>query len=169
MEDTVIVSYARTALCKSFRGSFNATHGAVLGAHAVREAIRRAGIEAAEVEDVILGCGFPEGATGLNIGRQVALAAGCPDSVPGLTLNRFCASGLQAIAMAAQRIQAGEAEVFVAGGVESISAVQPAMNAAMLEDEGLKRTRPAIYWPMLQTASLVLLSITFMRVITGTR
>jgi acetyl-CoA C-acetyltransferase len=155
MQEAVIVSYARTAFTKSFRGAFNLTHGVPLASRVVAAAIERAGIEAGVVEDVILGCGFPEGATGLNIGRQTALAAGCPVSVPGFTVNRFCASGLQAIALAAQRIASGEGEVFVAGGVESISCVQPHTNTAMLEAEEIKRCYPGVYWPMLQTAEEV--------------
>ena len=124
MSKAVIVSTARTPLGKSWKGSFNMTHGATLGGHAVAHAIARAGIEAAEVDDVIMGCANPEGATGSNIARQIALRAGCPITVSGVTVNRFCSSGLQTIAMAAQRIIAGEADVYVAGGVESISCVQ---------------------------------------------
>src|ERR1700761_3695571 len=119
-EEAVIVSYARTALAKAFRGAFNATHGTTLAGAAIRAAIDRAGLEGDAVEDVILGCGFPEGATGLNIARQAALAAHLPHKVPGFTVNRFCASGLESVAIAAQRIRAGEADIIVAGGVESI-------------------------------------------------
>ncbi|MDD2545101.1 MAG: acetyl-CoA C-acyltransferase [Burkholderiaceae bacterium] len=155
MTHAVIVSTARTPLAKSWKGSFNMTHGATLGGHAVRHALVRAGIEAAEVEDVILGCGFPEGATGLNIAHQAAVLGGCPVSVPGLTVNRFCSSGLQAIALAAQRIIAGEGEVYVAGGVESISCVAHEMNLHMLQDPQLQQLRPAMYWPMLRTAEQV--------------
>src|SRR5204862_7747229 len=115
---------ARTSLAKSWKGSFNMTHGATLGGLAVHHAIARAGIDAAEVDDVIMGCANPEGATGFNIARQIALRAGCPVTVSGMTVNRFCSSGLQTIALAAQRIAAGEGEVYVAGGVESISCVQ---------------------------------------------
>ncbi|MDI3292315.1 acetyl-CoA C-acyltransferase [Janthinobacterium tructae] len=153
MTQAVIVSTARTPLTKSWKGSFNMTHGATLGGHAVRHAIERAGIAASEVEDVIMGCAFPEGPTGLNIARQSALAGGCPLEVPGLTVNRFCSSGLQAIALAAQRIIAGEGNVYVAGGVESISCVQ--MNTAMLNDPELARAKPAMYWGMLETAEQV--------------
>ena len=155
MTDAVIVSTARTALAKSWRGSFNMTHGATLGGHVVKAVIARAGIEAGEVEDVIMGCANPEGATGWNIARQIALAAGCPVSVSGITVNRFCSSGLQAIALAAQRIIAGEGEVYAAGGVESISCVQSEMNTHMFEDVWLKQHKPEIYWPMLQTAETV--------------
>ena len=123
MTDAVIVSTARTGLAKSWRGAFNMTHGATLGGHVVRHAIERAKLDPGEVDDVLMGCAFPEGATGSNIARQIALRAGCPVSVPGMTINRFCSSGLQTIAMAAQRVMAGEGEVFVAGGVESISCV----------------------------------------------
>ena len=155
MTDAVIVSTARTALAKSWRGSFNMTHGATLGGHVVRAAIARAGIEAGEVEDVLMGCANPEGATGWNIARQIALAAGCPVTVSGMTINRFCSSGLQTIALAAQRIIAGEGAIYAAGGVESISCVQNEMNMHMFEDVSLKKQKPEIYWPMLQTAETV--------------
>ena len=155
MREAVIVSTARTGLAKSWRGALNMTHGATMGGHVVRAAIERAGIEAAEVEDVLMGCANPEGATGANIARQIALAAGCPVTVSGVTVNRFCSSGLQTIAMAAQRIMAGEADVFVAGGVESISCVQNEMNTHMLVDSRLERKKPEIYWNMLQTAEQV--------------
>ena len=155
MSHALIVSTARTPLAKSWKGSFNLTHGATLGGHAVRHAIARAGIDPAAVEDVIMGCANPEGATGMNIARQIALAAGCPVSTSGLTVNRFCSSGLQTIALAAQRIIAGEGEVYVAGGVESISCVQQEMNQHMLIDPALKQAKPAIYWSMLQTAEQV--------------
>ena len=155
MTSAVIVSTARTPLAKSWKGAFNLTHGATLGGHAVHHAIARAGIDAAEVEDVIMGCASPEGATGANIARQIALVSGCPVTVSGMTLNRFCSSGLQAIALASQRIIAGEADVFVAGGVESISCVQQEMNTHMLEDPWLAANKPQIYWNMLQTAEQV--------------
>ncbi|EYC51350.1 acetyl-CoA acetyltransferase [Hylemonella gracilis str. Niagara R] len=155
MSKAVIVSTARTPLAKSWRGSFNMTHGATLGGHAVQHAIARAGIEGAEVEDVLMGCATPEGATGSNIARQIALAAGLPVSVSGVTVNRFCSSGLQTIAMAAQRIIAGEGDVYVAGGVESISCVQNEANVHMLHDPVLKAKKPEIYWNMLQTAEQV--------------
>ncbi|OYX59464.1 MAG: acetyl-CoA acetyltransferase [Comamonadaceae bacterium 32-67-11] len=155
MSHALIVSTARTPLAKSWKGSFNLTHGATLGGHAVRHAIARAGIDPAAVEDVIMGCANPEGATGMNIARQIALAAGCPVSTSGLTVNRFCSSGLQTIALAAQRIIAGEGEVYVAGGVESISCVQQEMNQHMLIDPALQQAKPAIYWSMLQTAEQV--------------
>ncbi|MCW5236562.1 acetyl-CoA C-acyltransferase [Verminephrobacter eiseniae] len=155
MTRAVIVSTARTPLTKSWKGSFNMTHGATLGGHAVQHAVARAGIDAAEVEDVIMGCANPEGATGSNIARQCALRAGLPITTAGMTVNRFCSSGLQTIALAAQRIISGEAEVFVAGGVESISCVQQEMNQHMLRDPALTRQKPEIYWSMLQTAEQV--------------
>ena len=155
MTNAVIVSTARTPLAKSWKGSFNMTHGATLGGHAVEHAISRAGIEAAEVEDVIMGCANPEGATGFNIARQIALRAGCPITVSGMTVNRFCSSGLQTIALASQRVIAGEGDIFVAGGVESISCVQQEMNTHMLADSWLVKNKPEIYWNMLQTAEQV--------------
>ncbi len=155
MTNAVIVSTARTPLAKSWKGAFNMTHGATLGAHAVQHAVARAGIDAAEVEDVIMGCATPEGATGANIARQIALKAGLPISVSGMTVNRFCSSGLQTIALAAQRIIAGEGQVYVAGGVESISCVQQEMNTHMIQDLALAKQKPEIYWNMLQTAEQV--------------
>ncbi|HEY0884236.1 MAG TPA: acetyl-CoA C-acyltransferase [Ramlibacter sp.] len=155
MTNALIVSTARTPLTKSWKGAFNMTHGATLGGHAVKHAIQRAGIDAAQVEDVIMGCANPEGATGMNIARQVALRAGLPVTVSGMTVNRFCSSGLQTIALASQRVIAGEGEVFVAGGVESISCVQQEMNMHMLRDPALMEIKPEIYWTMLQTAEQV--------------
>ena len=155
MKEAVIVSTARTGLAKSWKGALNLTHGATVGGHVVRHAVERAGIDPGEVEDVVMGCATPEGATGSNIARQIALRGGLPSSVPGATVNRFCASGLQAIAQTAQRIVAGEGEVFVAGGVECISTVQSTINQHMLEDTWMKRHIPAIYMPMLQTAENV--------------
>jgi acetyl-CoA C-acetyltransferase len=155
MADAVIVSTARTPLCKSWRGALNLTHGAKMGGHVVHAALERAKLDPGEVEDVIIGCANPEGATGWNIARQIALRAGLPISVPGMTVNRFCSSGLQTIALAAQRILAGEGEIFVAGGVESISLVQNEMNKHHFQDEWLHRHKPETYWPMLQTAEYV--------------
>ncbi len=155
MSQAVIVSTARTPLAKSWKGAFNMTHGATLGGHAVKAAIERAGIEPGEVDDVLMGCANPEGATGANIARQIALRAGLPITTSGVTVNRFCSSGLQTIAMAAQRIIAGEADIFVAGGVESISCVQQEMNRHMLADTWLAEHKPTIYWNMLQTAEQV--------------
>jgi acetyl-CoA C-acetyltransferase len=155
MTRAVIVSTARTPLCKSWKGAFNMTHGATLGGHAVQAAVQRAGIDGAEVEDVIMGCANPEGATGANIARQIALRAGLPITTSGMTVNRFCSSGLQTIALASQRIIAGEGDVYVAGGVESISCVQQEMNQHMLADAWLAKNKPTIYWNMLQTAEQV--------------
>ena len=155
MTEAVIVSTARTPLCKSWRGALNMTHGAKMGAHVVKAVVDRAGIELGEVEDVIMGCANPEGATGGNIARQIAVRAGMPVTVSGMTVNRFCSSGLQTVALASQRVIAGEADVFVAGGVESISLVQNESNKYMAEDEWLHRHKPEIYWPMLATAENV--------------
>ena len=155
MLDAVIVSTARTALAKSWKGAFNMTHGAALGGHVLAAAIARAGLAPDEVEDVIIGCANPEGATGGNIARQIALRGGCPVSTAGMTVNRFCSSGLQTIALAAQRILAGEGDIYAAGGVESISCVQQEMNRHMLFDPWLKESKPALYWPMLRTAETV--------------
>jgi len=154
--DAVIVSTARTPLAKSWRGSFNLTHGATLGAHVVKAAMERAAIDPASVEDVLMGCANPEGATGFNIARQIALRAGCPVTTSGMTVNRYCSSGLQTIALAAQRIIAGEGEVYVAGGVESISCVQNEhLNTFMAKESWLEAHKPEIYWTMLQTAETV--------------
>ena len=155
MNEAVIVSTARTGLAKSWKGAFNMTHGATLGGHVLAAAIERARIEAEEVEDVLVGCAFPEGATGGNIARQVALRGGCPVTTAGMTVNRFCSSGLQAIALAAQRIIAGEGDIYAAGGVESISCVQNEMNTHMYRDVWLQQHKPEVYWPMLQTAETV--------------
>lgn len=155
MTEAVIVSTARTALAKSWKGAFNMTHGASLGGHAVQAAVQRAGIDPAEVEDVMMGCATPEGATGANIARQIALQAGLPITAAGVTINRFCSSGLQAIAMAAQRVIVDQVPVLVAGGVESISCVQQNMNQHMLRDPELMKNKPEIYWNMLQTAEQV--------------
>src|SRR3954470_3321421 len=155
MPDAVIASIARTPLGKSWRGAFNITHGATLGGHALTHAMARAGVEPAEIEDVIMGCANPEGATGRNVARQIALRAGCPVTTSGMTVNRFCSSGLQTIAMAAQRVLSGEGEVYAAGGVESISCVQNEMNTHMLSEDWIAEHKPELYWPMLQTAEYV--------------
>lgn len=155
MTKAVIVSTARTPLTKSWKGAFNMTHGATLGGHAVREAVKRAGVAPDAIEDVLMGCANPEGATGANIARQIALMADLPITVSGATVNRFCSSGLQTIAMASQRVIAGEGDVYVAGGVESISCVQQEMNQHMLRDLALDKKKPEIYWSMLQTAEQV--------------
>jgi acetyl-CoA C-acetyltransferase len=155
MTDAVIVSTARTGLAKSWKGAFNMTHGATLGAHSVKHAVARARLDPAEVEDVLIGCATPEGTTGANVARQIALVAGLPVTVPGATVNRFCSSGLQTIAMAAQRIIAGEGDIYVAGGVETIGCTQGEMNRHMLADPSLLAWKPEIYWGMLQTAEQV--------------
>lgn len=155
MSKAVIVSTARTPLTKSWKGAFNMTHGATLGGHAVRHAVQRAGIDPGAIEDVLMGCANPEGATGANIARQIALMADLPITVSGATVNRFCSSGLQTIAMVSQRVIAGEGDVYVAGGVESISCVQQEMNQHMLRDLDLDKKKPEIYWSMLQTAEQV--------------
>jgi acetyl-CoA C-acetyltransferase len=155
MTEAVIVSTARTPLCKSWRGALNMTHGAKMGGHVVHAALERAGLEPQEVEDVIMGCATPEGATGGNIARQIAIRAGLPVTVSGMTVNRFCSSGLQTVAIASQRVLAGEGSVYIAGGVESISMVQNEMNKHHHQDEWLHRHKPEVYWPMLQTAEYV--------------
>ncbi len=155
MPDAVIVSTARTPIGRAFRGAFNDTHGATLGGHAVAEAVKRAKVDPSEVADVLMGCAMPEGATGGNIARQIAVRAGLPVSVPGATVNRFCSSGLQTIAMAAQRIRSDDAGIIVAGGLESISLVQVKQNVLGAEDKWVKEHVPAIYWPMIQTADTV--------------
>ena len=155
MTDAVIVSTARTPLCKSWRGALNMTHGATMGGHVVKHALERAKLEPAEVYDVIMGCANPEGATGANIARQIALRAGLPVTVSGMTVNRFCSSGLQTVALASQRIMQGEADIMIAGGVESISCVQNEANKHMIHEDWLKKNKPEIYWTMLQTAEMV--------------
>ena len=155
MTDAVIVSTARTGLAKSWKGAFNMTHGATLGGHVLNAAIERAKIDAGEIEDVIMGCATPEGASGSNIARQIALRAGCPVTTAGMTINRFCSSGLQTIATAAQRIIAGEGDIYAAGGVESISCVQNEANKHMIAEAWLSKNKPEVYWPMLQTAETV--------------
>lgn len=155
MTSAVIVSTARTPLTKSWKGAFNMTYGPTLGAHAVSHAVQRAGIEGAAVEDVIMGMAMPEGTTGGNVARLIAIRAGLPVTTSGLTINRFCSSGLQSIALAAQRIIAGENEVLVAGGLESISCVQQEANRHMAEDPELVAMKPEIYRNMLQTAEQV--------------
>jgi acetyl-CoA C-acetyltransferase len=151
-DDAVIVSTARTGLGKSWKGAFNMTYGATLGAHAVAHAVARARLEPAEVEDVIMGSAFGEGTTGGNIARAIALRAGLPVSTAGLSINRFCSSGLQSIAIAAQRIMTEGTSVIAAGGLESISCVQNDVNTRMLTDPWILEHKPALYWPMLQTA-----------------
>jgi acetyl-CoA C-acetyltransferase len=155
VNDAVIVSTARTGLAKSWKGAFNMTYGATLGAHAVRAAVERAGVDPAEVEDVIMGGSLSEGTTGGNVARAIALRAGLPVTAAGVTINRFCSSGLQAIAMAAQRVMVDHVPVMVAGGVESISCVQNETNRHMRQDPWLVEHKPEIYWSMLQTAETV--------------
>ncbi len=155
MTDAVIVSTARTPLGKSWRGSFNMTHGATLAGHAIEHAVKRAGIDPAEVEDVIMGCALQQGATGLNIARYAALRAGLPVTAGGTTIDRQCASGLQAIAVAAQRVIIDKVPVMVAGGVESISCVQANVNMTYIQDEWMAENRPAFFMSMLDTAEIV--------------
>jgi acetyl-CoA C-acetyltransferase len=156
MADAVIVSTARTPIGKAYRGAFNNTHGATLGGHVIAEAVKRAGLEPGEVEDVIMGCALPEGATGQNIARQAALRAGLPVTTSGVTVNRFCSSGMQAIAMAAQRVIVDKVPIMVAGGLESISLVQNEnFNAHRLHDEWLDEYKPDVYMPMILTAETV--------------
>jgi acetyl-CoA C-acetyltransferase len=155
MPEAAIVSVARTPIGRAFRGAFNQTHGATMAGHVIEHAVKRAGIDPAEVEDVVLGSGLPEGATGHNIGRVAALRAGLPLRVPGTTINRYCASGLQAISTAAGRVIADGANVVVAGGVESISLVQNGMNTHDFTEEWILRHEPDLYMPMLQTADAV--------------
>ena len=155
MTDAVIVSTARTGLAKSWKGAFNMTYGATLGGHAVRAAVDRAGVDPAEIEDVFMGGSLSEGTTGGNVARQIALRAGLPVTTAGATINRFCSSGLQAIAMAAHRVIVDQVPVMVAGGVESISCVQNETNRHMRVDPWLQEHKPEIYWPMLQTAEQV--------------
>jgi acetyl-CoA C-acetyltransferase len=155
MPDAVIVSTARTPIGRAVRGAFNLTHGAALAGHVIRHAVERARLEPDAVEDVVMGCGFPEGATGGNIARQAALRAGIPVTAAAMTINRFCSSGLQAISIAAQRIIVDGVPVAVAGGVESISLVQGTVNQNFAEDEWLKAHKPDIYMTMIETADIV--------------
>ncbi|HET7787416.1 MAG TPA: acetyl-CoA C-acyltransferase [Myxococcales bacterium] len=155
MTTAVIVSTARTGLAKSWRGALNMTHGATLGGHVVKAAVERAKIDPAEVEDVIMGCALPEGTTGGNVARQIALRAGLPVTTSGTTVNRFCSSGLQAIAIAAQRVIVDRVPVMVAGGLESISCVQQELNHHMFQDPWLVEHKPAVYMSMLETAENV--------------
>ena len=155
MPDAVIVSTARTPLCKSWRGALNMTHGATMGGHVLRHAIERAGVDPGDIDDVIMGCGNPEGATGRNIARQIAIRAGCPVTTSGMTVNRFCSSGLQTIAIAAQRVMTGEGDIYAAGGVESISLVQNEMNTHRWNEDWILECKSELYWPMLKTAEYV--------------
>ena len=156
MPEAVIVSTARTPIGKAYRGFLNDTHGSDLGAHAVKHAVARAGVDPAEIEDVIMGSGNPEGATGSNIARQIALRAELPVSVSGVTVNRFCSSGLNTVALAANHVMAGQGDVFVAGGLESISLTQNEhANKYRLRGEWLMEHKPDIYMSMLETAEVV--------------
>src|SRR5262245_13637927 len=155
MREAVIVSTARTGLAKSYRGGFNNTHGAAMAGHAVKHAIERAKIDPGEVEDVIMGCGLPEGATGQNVGRLAAIWAGCPVTTSGTTINRFCSSGLQAIAVAAGRVINEGVPIAVGAGVESISLVQGSLNVNRITEEKLMQTYPALWMPMIDTADIV--------------
>lgn len=156
LREAVIVSTARTPIGKAYRGAFNDTHGAVLGGHVIKHAIERAHLNPEDIADIVIGCGRPEGATGANIARQAALMSGLPVTVPGITVSRMCSSGLQAIAIAAQRILADEADIFVAGGLESISLVQNAhSNVFRFRSDDLQAICPDIYMPMIETAEIV--------------
>ena len=156
MREAVIVSTARTPIGKAYRGAFNNTHGAVLGAHAIKHAIEKANIDPAEVEDVIMGCGNPEGATGVNIARQSAIRAGLPVTTAGVTVNRFCSSGMQTIAMAAQRVIVDNVPVAIGGGLESISLVQnDHANKHNIHEDWILNNKPELYMSMLETAEVV--------------
>ena len=155
MTEAVIVATARTPLAKSFRGAFNNTHSLVLGAHVVGNAVERAGIDKGEVEDLVLGATFHEGPQGKNMARLCALRAGLPDTVAGLSINRFCSSGLQAIAIAAQRIMVDKVPVMVAGGLDSISLIQNDVNKHLAVEPWLGEHRPDVYLPMIETADIV--------------
>ena len=156
MIDAVIVSTARTGLAKSWKGAFNMTYGATLGGHAVQHAVARSGLDPAEIEDCIMGGTFGEGTTGGNLARAIALRAGLPVTTGGRTINRFCSSGLQSIALAAQRVMTEGCPAIVAGGVESISCVQNEANKHMRVDPWLMEHKPELYWNMLQTAEQVI-------------
>jgi acetyl-CoA C-acetyltransferase len=155
MHDVAIVSVARTPIGKAFRGALNLTHGGTMGGHVVRHAVARAGVDPAEIDDVLMGCAFPEGANGFNIGRISALAGGLPDKVSGMTVNRYCSSGLQSMAIAAHAIQAGAMRVAVAGGTESVSCVREHTNKHLREEPWLAAHAPQVYMPMLETAEVV--------------
>ena len=155
MREAVIVSTARTPIGRAFRGAFNDTHGAVLAGHAIEHAVQRSGLDPAEIEDITMGCGLPEGATGNNVARTSAIRAGLPESSSAVTVNRFCASGLQAVAMAAQRIVVDQVPAALAGGVESISLVQNVLNQERFQEPGLMESKPALWMSMLETAEVV--------------
>jgi acetyl-CoA C-acetyltransferase len=153
--DVAVVSYARTGIARAVRGALNQTHGIAMLSHVLQHAVQRAGVDKGEVEDVIVGCGLPEGATGHNVARTSALFAGFPVHVPGITVHRYCGSGVNAISFAANRIATGEADVLVAGGVESISLTQSNLNLKHFFYEPLQQRMPAVWWSMNQTADHV--------------
>jgi len=155
MDEAVIVSTARTPIGKAHRGSLNRMHGADLAAHVIKAAMRKISLDPAEVEDVVMGCGYPEGATGGNVARHASLIAGCPVTGAGVTVSRFCASGLQAIADAARRIMFDKTPVMLAGGVETVSMVQPHVRYDLVVNTWLKNNLPQIYMKMIETADLV--------------
>ncbi len=155
MNEAVIVSTARTPIGKAFRGAFNKTHGATLTGHVIKHAVERAGLAPDEIEDVIIGCGYPEGATGKNVARLGAFRAKLPVTTSGTTVNRFCSSGLQAIAMAAQRVVMDKVPAIVAGGVESVSMVQPHLNRTYFEEDWLMQHKPELWMTMIDTADIV--------------
>jgi len=155
MTEAVIVSTARTPIGRAFRGAFNKTHGATLTGHVIKQAVERAGVDPEEIEDVIIGCGYPEGATGKNVARLAAFRAGLPVTTSGTTVNRFCSSGLQSIAMAAQRVVMDKVPVMIAGGVESVSLVQPSLNRTYFEEDWLMQHKPDLWMAMIDTADIV--------------
>src|SRR5438309_7738916 len=155
MVEAVIVSTARTPIGRAMRGAFNLTHGAEMGGHVIKHAVERAGLEPGDVEEVVLGCANPEGATGGNIARQATLRAGLPSSTSAMTVNRFCSSGLQAVAIAANRVVGDGVPAAVAGGLESISLVQTTLNRNHYRDAWLEQRIPAVYMPMIETADIV--------------
>jgi acetyl-CoA C-acetyltransferase len=155
MTDAAIVGVARTPIGKAARGSLNMTHGATMAGHAIAAAIARSGVDPGEIDDVLLGCAWPEGATGNNIARMSAVRAGLPLSVGGATINRFCSSGLQAIAMAAHRVMCDGVSALVAGGVESVSLVAEHLNTAHDDEAWLRAHHPALWMPMIDTAEIV--------------
>src|SRR4051794_2478031 len=155
MVEAVIVATARTPIGRAMRGAFNLTHGADMGGHVIKHAVERAGLEPGDVEEVVMGCGFGEGATGHNIARQASLRAGLPSSAAAMTVNRFCSSGLQAVAIAANRVVSDGVPVAVAGGLESISLVQSSLNRSHYRNEWLEQHVPPVYMPMIETAHIV--------------
>jgi len=155
MTEAVIVSTARTPIGRAFRGAFNKTHGATMTGHVIKQAVERAKVEPGEIEDVIIGCGYPEGATGKNVARLAAFRAGLPVTTSGTTVNRFCSSGLQSIAMAAQRVVMDKVPVMIAGGVESVSLVQPSLNRTCFEEDWLMQHKPDLWIAMIDTADIV--------------